>query len=186
MSATCSSITHKEQGWEHDSTQALSQLIDLVHRQLSLQTKILLTNESFGNPLQTRTLVNQTYLRMLELGEISFAAKSYFFTTASSIMRRVLVAHARAEKSRKRDGAILQIAVNDVTSPGMDIVELDEAMAHLGLRDWMQARIVELRYFGGLGIDEAADVLSMSPAAVKRKWTMAQDFLPTWGRIAEA
>ena len=140
-------------------------------------------NEAVGHTLQPTALVNEVYLRLVDQNHAAWQNRSQFFGVAAQMMRRVLVDHARAQASEKRGGGARAITLDEVRdtphSSGTDvrILDLHEALEKLEALDPDQARIVELRYFTGLNIDETADALGVSPATVKREWTIARAWL---------
>ena len=140
-------------------------------------------NESPGHTLQPTALINEVYLRLVDQSRGVWKNRSQFFGVAAQVMRRVLVDHARARASEKRGGgqrAITLDDVRDVSQPASDevrILELHEALSKLEALDPEQARIVELRYFTGLNIEETAEALGVSPATVKREWAIARAWL---------
>ena len=140
-------------------------------------------NEAVGHTLQPTALVNEVYLRLVDQSRADWQNRSQFFGVAAQLMRRILVDHARAKASEKRGGGMRAVTLDDVRDTpnaiGDDvrILELHEALEKLEVLDPDQARIVELRYFTGLNIEETADALGISPATVKREWTIARAWL---------
>ena len=140
-------------------------------------------NEAVGHTLQPTALVNEVYLRFVDQSRAEWHNRSQFFGVAAQLMRRILVDHARAKASEKRGGGMRAVTLDDVrdmpNAIGDDIriLELHEALERLEALDPDQARIVELRYFTGLNIEETADALGISPATVKREWTIARAWL---------
>jgi RNA polymerase sigma factor (TIGR02999 family) len=140
-------------------------------------------NEAVGHTLQPTALVNEVYLRLVDQSRAEWQNRSQFFGVAAQMMRRVLVDHARTQASEKRGGGMRAITLDEVRDTpnaiGEDvwILELHEALEKLEALDPDQARIVELRYFTGLNIEETADTLGISPATVKREWTIARAWL---------
>ena len=140
-------------------------------------------NEAVGHTLQPTALVNEVYLRLVDQSRADWQNRSQFFGVAAQLMRRILVDHARAKASEKRGGGMRPVTLDDVRDTpnaiGDDvrILELHEALEKLEVLDPDQARIVELRYFTGLNIEETADALGISPATVKREWTIARAWL---------
>ena len=140
-------------------------------------------NEAVGHTLQPTALVNEVYLRLVDQSRADWQNRSQFFGVAAQLMRRILVDHARAKASEKRGGGMRAVTLDDVRDTpnaiGDDvrILELHEALEKLEVLDPDQARIVELRYFTGLNSEETADALGISPATVKREWTIARAWL---------
>lgn len=141
--------------------------------------------EAVGHTLQPTALVNELYLRLVDQTGVSWKNRSQFFGVAGQVMRRVLVDHARARLSEKRGGGVRAVTLNDVhdmpqesaDSSDVDILGLNDALEKLAAFDPDQARVVELRYFAGLNIDETAEALGISAATVKREWVVARVWL---------
>jgi len=174
------SITHLLNDWKGDRPRALQELIEHAYEELSRQAHGMMRGERCSHTLQTRALVHETYLRLVELREIDWKGRRHFFAVASSIMRRILVDHARSYRALKRGGDAVRVTLDEFAenAPDMvDVLALDNALTCLAKHDATQARIVELRYFGGLTIAQAAENLQLSPATVKRKWGLAQAWL---------
>jgi RNA polymerase sigma factor (TIGR02999 family) len=137
--------------------------------------------ERVGHTLQPTALVNEAYLRLIDVNRIQWQNRQHFFAMAARIMRRVLVDAARARKFRKRGGAAPMVSLNDALAvskePDRDLVELDDALNALSLVDPRKGQIVELRYFGGLSVEETADTLHVSPGTVMRDWRLAKVWL---------
>jgi len=179
------SITQLLEKWEGGSQDALNSVVEQAHEKLSRQARAIMRNERSNHTLQTRALVNETYIRLLEIRKIEFKDRQHFHAIAASIMRRVLVDHARTKQSQKRGSNLIPVSFDErdlnVSCPGaqnmVDVLALSSAMTSLAQRDSIQEKVVELRYFGGLTIAEVAEHLKLSPATVKRKWTLAQVWL---------
>lgn len=161
---------------------SLDSLLPLVYDELRAVARRQLSNERADHTLQPTALVHEAYMRLLEQTEVDWSNRIHFFSIAAQMMRRILVNHAVEKKAKKRgDGATL-VQLDDAISigeklPGLDVVHLDETLQELARLDEMQARVVELRFFGGLTIEETAKVLEVSPATVKREWQMAKAWL---------
>ena len=155
----------------------------LVYDQLRRIAARYISRERPGQTLQATALVNEAYLRLAAERPREFANKTHFLAIAALSMRQILVQRARARKAAKRGGAPHRVTLDDrnidqAHSPAdVDVLALDEALTKLAVLDPEQARIVELRYFGGLTVEETADVLGSSPATVKRHWAMARAWL---------
>jgi len=177
-------VTHLLHQWHDGESQAFDDLVNLVYSELSTRAHRLMRRESDGHALQTDALVNEAYLRLVELDHIEWENRRHFFAVAASVMRRLLVAHARARQSHKRGGDVIHITF-DYDCQGksgnqenqIDLLALDEALNSLAIVDSMQASIVELRYFTGLSIEEIAEQLEVSVSTVKRKWQLARAWL---------
>jgi RNA polymerase sigma factor (TIGR02999 family) len=152
-----------------------------VYEELHRQAKRYLRRERPGHTLQTTGLVHEAYLRLVDQRQSDWRNRAQFFGVAAQMMRRVLIDHARSKRADKRGGSGIQVSFEEETAAakerGVDLLELDEALNRLAALDPQHARIVELRYFTGLGIDETAHVLGVSPATVKRDWAMARAWL---------
>jgi RNA polymerase sigma factor (TIGR02999 family) len=174
-------VTALLKAWGEGDANALEQLIPLVYEELRNQAKRHLRREPVGHTLQTTALVHEAYLRLVDQRETQWQNRAHFFGVAGQLMRRILVDHARSRLAAKRGGAVpsVTLAEDAIENPEsvIDLLELDEALTRLGARDGQQARIVELRYFTGLGIEETAEALGISPATVKREWVMARAWL---------
>jgi RNA polymerase sigma factor (TIGR02999 family) len=135
-----------------------------------------LDGERPGATLQVTALVHETYLRLVEYREPKFESRKHFYVVAAQVMRRILVDHARRRNALKR-GAILPPDSGLVLQPEVDVLGLDGALKRLAASDPEKARVVELRYFAGLSVQEVADLIGTSPATVKRQWTVAKAWL---------
>jgi RNA polymerase sigma factor (TIGR02999 family) len=140
--------------------------------------------EGSEHTLQATALVHEAYLRLVDQHHVVWRNRAHFFGVAAQLMRRILVDHARSRHAAKRGGGMQQLALGDAdaaASPaaddGVDVISLHEALERLAALDPAQARLVELRYFGGLNIDETAQALDISPATVKREWATARAWL---------
>ena len=160
---------------------ALDELMPLVYKELRRLAESHLEHEREGHTLQATALVHEAYLRLVDQQNVDWKNRAQFFALAATMMRRILVNHAEAHHAAKRGGHQTKLALDDVISffqeEKVDLLALDEALERLARLDERQAQIVELRFFGGLTVDEAADVLQMSPATVKREWRMAKTWL---------
>jgi RNA polymerase sigma factor (TIGR02999 family) len=158
---------------------ALDALLPLVYAEMRRRAASFLRRERRNHTLQATALVNEAYLRLVDQQQVRWQNRAHFFAIAAQAMRRILVDHARRRHRAKREGVI--VPLDDVEPPaasrGVDLLALDEALDRLASRDRQQSRIVELRYFGGLSIEETAEVLGVSPATVKRDWAMARAWL---------
>ena len=168
-------------GWSDGDKESLNQLVPLVYDELHRQAARYLRHERAGHTLQTTALINEAYLRLIDQKNVHWQNRAHFFGIAAQMMRRILVDHARAKKRAKRGGSDVRISFSEVVlkTPGedLDFVALDEALDRLAALDEQQSRIVELRFFSGLTVEETAEVLSISTATVKRDWRMAKAWL---------
>lgn len=179
---TTESVTDLLQAWAAGDQAALDELLPLVYDDLRRQARRYMRGQTPGHTLQTTALVHEAYLRLAGQSAVDWQSRAHFFGVAAKAMRSILVDHARARSAAKRGGSARAITLNDAGKiPGpqisVDVLALDDALARLGELDPRKSQLVELRYFGGLGIDEAAAVLGVSPTTVKREWTTARAWL---------
>jgi len=157
------------------------ELFPLVYAELRRIAAREMRREKPGRTLQTTALVHEAYLRLLKDASLSFENRAHFLGVAARAMREILIEHARARSARKRGGGAVRLTLDDlvapVSSPSIDVLALDEALQRLARLDERHARVVELRYFGGLSVEETAAALELSPATVKRDWTLARAWL---------
>ena len=181
-------MTHPDQGvtgllqaWGGGDQAALDQLLPIVYEELRRQAQRYLRREDPGHTLQTTALVHEAYLRLVDQRQARWQNRAQFFGIAAQLMRRILVDHARRHQAAKRGGSAIQVPYDEeavaAAESEIDVVALDDALTRLGTLDPQQARVVELRYFTGLGIEETAEALGISPATVKREWAMARAWL---------
>jgi RNA polymerase sigma factor (TIGR02999 family) len=161
--------------------QAIEELLPLIYTELRRQAARCLRRERRGHTLQPTALVHEAYMKLMEQRDVQWQNRSHFLGIAAQAMRRILIDHARTRGRNKRGGALAKVeleeghAIQEAVS--IDVLALDQALTRLQAVDVRQARIVELRYFGGLSVDETAEVMEISPATVKRDWTMAKAWL---------
>lgn len=177
-------LTSLLKAWGGGDSSALDRILPLVYDELRRQARRYLRREPVGHTLDTTALVHEAYLRLVDQRVTSWEGRAQFFGIAAQLMRRILVDHARSQLADKRGGKALRIPLADDTAvapqPDMDAVELmalDDALNRLAALDARQARVVELRYFTGLSIEETAQVLGVSIGPVKRDWTIARAWL---------
>ena len=167
--------------WGDGDRSALDRLIPLVERELHQLAHRYLSRERPGHTLQTTALVNEAYLRLVDQRRARFESRTHFFAIAARIMRRILVNHARDRAAEKRGGAVRKVSLDDAAvlsdERAGELVALDEALDTLAELDGRKARVVELRYFGGLSVEETAEVLGVHPNTVTREWGQAKAFL---------
>ncbi|HSN70369.1 MAG TPA: sigma-70 family RNA polymerase sigma factor [Steroidobacteraceae bacterium] len=159
---------------------AASRLYELVYSELKLLAAANMRREATGHTLQPTALVNEAYLR-LRPAEVTWANRRHFFGAAAEAMRRILVDHARRKHAQKRGDGLERVTLSDVDvaaeDAGIDVLALDEALTALHAEDPRLAQVVTLRYFAGMGIEQVAEALELSPATVKRDWTFARAWL---------
>ncbi len=163
------------------SKDALDALLPAVYDELRVLAQRFLRHERPDHTLQPTALVNEAYLRLSQQRRVDWLDRAQFFGIAAQMMRRILVNHAEAKHAAKRGGTATRVTLDDAVSwsgeRDLDLVELDEALNRLAAIDARQARLVELRFFAGLTIEDTADLLGVSPATVKRDWTVAKTWL---------
>ena len=180
-----SRITTLLRAWSEGDRTALDELLPLVYDELHRQAERAMRAQPEGHTLQTTALVHEAYLRLVDRSGAAWQDRAHFFGVAARVMRSVLVDHARARRAAKRGGgaAALTLSRNDAAvdpefdSNGVDVEALDEALTRLAALDPRQAKVVELRYFGGLSIHETAAVLDVSHATIEREWRTARLWL---------
>ena len=174
-------VTGLLQAWGGGDAAALDQLVPIVYEELHRQAQRYLRREAPGHTLQTTALVHEAYLRLVDQRQARWQNRAQFFGVAAQLMRRILVDYARRHQAAKRGGSAIQVPFEEgavaAAESDVDLVALDNALTRLAVLDPQQARVVELRYFTGLGIEESAEALGISPATVKREWAMARAWL---------
>ena len=174
-------ITRLLRNWSDGDQDALDQLFPLVYDELHRQAHVYLNRERPGHTLQTTGLVHEVYLKMIGQTPGQWDTRFHFFAFASRIMRNILVDHARSKNRDKRGGGALKISLADVNVKApendLDLLALDEALTRLAVVDHQQVKVVELRYFGGLSLEETAEALNVSRATVARDWNVARAWL---------
>jgi RNA polymerase sigma factor (TIGR02999 family) len=167
--------------WSKGDVSARDALIPLVYDELRRIARRSLANQSAGNTLQPTALVHEAYLRLARHDSIEWEGRAHFFALAARMMRQILVDHARKHSAGKRGANPVTVVVDDLPGasgvPSVDILALDSAMERLASLDPRQCRIVELRFFGGLSIEETAKIENISPATTKREWATARLWL---------
>ena len=183
MNAAPQQVTELLRSWARGDQSALDRLVPLVHDELHRLAHRCMRREQAGHTLQTTALVDEAYLRLVDADNVRWEDRTHFFAIAATVMRRILVDFARARRARKREAILLKAPVDlerlqvAAPQPDADIVALDDALQSLAVFDARGARVVELRYFGGLSIEETAEVLGVSPKTVKRDWAAARAWL---------
>ena len=166
--------------WAAQDPQALERLVPIVYDELRRLAHYHMHGERAGHTLQTTALVNEVYLRLAGIKGLQWRDRAHFFAMAGTLMRRVLVDYARRQGRDKRGGGVAVISLDGqsiTAAPSVDFEALDEALERLAGADPQQCRVVELRFFGGLSIEETAEALGISAATVKRDWTTAKTWL---------
>jgi len=174
-------VTSLLEAWSRGDASALERLVPIVYEDLRRVAARRLRMEREGHTLSATALVHETYLRLMGQHPSHLENRAHFFAVASELMRRILVDHARRRAASKRGGGAPRLTLDAAAavgaSPDLDLVAVDEALSELGALDPRQARIVEMRFFGGLSVEEAASVLGISRATVERDWGLARAWL---------
>jgi RNA polymerase sigma-70 factor (ECF subfamily) len=175
-------ITGLLQAWSDGDEAALEQLIPLVEAELQRLARAYMRRERQGHTLQTTALVHEAFLRLCDAQKIRWTDRAHFLGISARLMRRVLVDHARSRGYKKRGGDVQRVTFDEELAaqgpdPALDVIALDRALEGLAAVDQRKARVVELRFFGGLSVDETADVLHVSSDTIKRDWRLAKEWL---------
>lgn len=183
MAETAPDVTQLLQAVSSGEEHALDKLIPAVHAELRRQAARYLRRERQNHTLQPTALVNEAFIRLVDQRNVRWQNRAHFFGVAAQAMRRILVDHARAQHRIKRGGVQQNVTLDEgmlaAAARSVDVLALDEALGRLAVLDARQARVVELRFFGGLSVEETATVMDISPATVKREWSMAKAWLFT-------
>ncbi len=181
MASDSDNVTRLLVEWGDGNQQALEALVPLIYKELRNLAHNFLYRERPGHTLQTTALVHEAYLKLIDQNDARWQNRAHFFAIAAQAMRRILIDSARKHAAAKRGGPQAELSLDEVADialePDISLLKLDEALNELAEIDPRQSRIVELRYFGGLTIEETAEVMSVSPATVKREWMMARAWL---------
>lgn len=175
-------ITEMLKEWGDGNQKVLDELMPFVYEELRRQASRYLRKERREHTLQTTALIHEAYLKLIDQKNVEWQNRAHFFAIAAQAMRRILVDYARERHREKRGGAAEDLPIENAAfvvsnEKGMDLVALDEALTRLAKFDERHARVVELRYFSGLSIDETAEVLGVSNVTVRRDWNMAKAWL---------
>lgn len=181
MTAPPNQVTQFLQEWSEGDESALGRLMPLVHDELHRLAHQYMRRENAGHVLQTSALINEAYLRLVDQPQIRWQDRAHFFGIAARLMRHILVDEARRRNAVKRGGSFIQVPLDEANSvvqeQAANVAALDDALQKLETIDERQGKIVELRFFGGLSIEETAQVLNVSPGTVMRDWTFARAWL---------
>ena len=176
-----SNVTRLLVDWSNGDVEARDKLMSVVYDELRRMARRYMSSENPGHTLQPTALVHDAYLRLVDQSLVKWQNRAHFFGVAAQIIRHILVDHARERHALKRGGASFKVTLTEdviaAEQVDLDLVRLDEALERLAALDSRQGRIVELRFFGGLSIEETAAVLNVSPATVKREWVTARAWL---------
>src|SRR5436190_7245626 len=182
METSTGEVTRLLQDWSIGNREALDRLLPLVYDELRQLAHSYLTQESTYHTLHTTALVHEAYLKLIDQRSVNWQNRAHFFAISAQAMRRILLDNARRHTAAKRGSGGQKVSLEEVATLSRDtanesLIELDEALQKLAVIDPEQGRIVELRYFGGLTIEETAEVLNISPSTVQREWTTARAWL---------
>ena len=183
MAPSSKEITQWLIAWSNGEEDALEKLVPLIYDELRRIARRYMKREPAGHTLQTTALVNEAYLRLIEQKGMKWRNRAHFFAISAQLMRRILVSMARARHANKRGGEARQVSLDEALviseERAAELVALDEAMNELAALDSRRSRVVELRYFGGLSVEETAEILKISPETVMRDWKRAKAWLYT-------
>ena len=181
MSASPPEVTQLLVAWSNGDRVAGDELMPLVYDELHRLAHQYMRKERPGGMLQTSALVNEAYLRLINQKDVQWQNRAHFFGIAAQMMRRILVDHARGRQSAKRGGSVRPVPLDEglivSNERNAEVLALDETLKTLAALDKRKSQIVELRFFGGLSIEETAEVLGVSPGTVMRDWTLAKAWL---------
>lgn len=181
MTPLSHNITHLLKEWSDGDERALDRLTPLVYEELRQQAARYLRKEQPGHSLQATALINEAFLRLIDVKDVQWQNRAHFFAIAANLMRRILVDHARRRDAEKRGGSHMRLTLDEALAmakePEVDLLAIDEALDRLAAIDEQQARVVELRFFSGLTVEETAAALGVSPKTVKRDWSVARAWL---------
>jgi RNA polymerase sigma factor (TIGR02999 family) len=179
--AAKANVTQLLVAWSDGDQDAMQQLAPMMYRELHRLAARYMAGERQGHLLQTTALVNEAYLRLVDWKNVRWQNRAHFIGMAAQIMRRILVDFARTQNRDKRGGGAVQVSLDEVAAPSgrrsASITHLDEALKALEKLDSRQSKVVELRYFGGLSLEETAEVLKVSVGTVRRDWSLAKAWL---------
>jgi RNA polymerase sigma factor (TIGR02999 family) len=181
MTPSAQEITRWLVAWSQGDQAALEKLMPLVYSELHRIARRYMERENPGHTLQTTALIHEAYLRLADQPQASWQNRAHFFGVAALVMRHILVDYARARSRMKQGGDVQHVSLEEAAlvtrEPAAELVALDDALTALAETDARKSRVVELKYFGGLSIEEAAEVLNVSPGTVMRDWSIAKAWL---------
>ncbi len=173
-------VTQLLMAWGEGDVSAFEALAPLVYDELRRLARRSMGGERAGHTLQATALVNEAYLRLVDINQVQWQNRAHFFAMSARLMRRILVDFARAKHARKRDAGAQQVSLDEalmVVNQGQDLVAVDDALEALAGVDARKSQVVEMRFFGGLSVEETAEALHVSPDTVKRDWKVAKAWL---------
>ena len=180
MNSTVEDVSTLLRAWSEGDRRALEKLIPIVYEELRRLGRRYMRGERTGHSLQTTALVNEAYTRLVDYKRMQWQNRAHFFAVSAQLMRRILVEHARRHNLKRGRGVhhvSLDEAVHVGVDPGVDLVALDDALNALARLDPRKVQVIEMRFFGGLSVEETADVLKVSAATVRRDWSIAKFWL---------
>ncbi len=174
-------VTGLLQAWSAGDEEALQKLVPMVYRQLHRAARHYMAGERSGHTLQATALINEVYMRLVDVKRIDWQDRAHFFAICAQLMRRILIDFARSRRYQKRGGGAAHVPFDEAlllsSQPSTDLVALDDALKRLAVIDERKGRVVELRFFGGLDVKETAEVLKVSKETVMRDWNLAKVWL---------
>ena len=180
MAVLAPEITRLLRAWADGNPEALNRLMPIVYDELRRAARNYMRRERTGHTLEATALANEVYLRLAAIDGVRWQDRAHFFAVAASMMRRILLDAARARAAGKRGGGDLRVTLSDdlaASSEASRLIAIDDALQALDKMDSRKAQVVEMRFFGGLSVDEMAEVLKISPQSVKRDWKLARAWL---------
>jgi RNA polymerase sigma factor (TIGR02999 family) len=181
MTSSPKEVTELLLAWSRGDESALEKLIPLVHAELRRLAKRYMGRERAGHTLQTTALINEAYLRLIHSKNVRWQNRAHFFAVSAQLMRRILVDFARSRHYQKRGGGAQKVSLDQALEisdeRGAELIALDDALSALDKLDARKSQVVELRFFGGLSVEETAEVLKVSPDTIMRDWKMAKVWL---------
>ena len=180
MTSSTHQVTHLLRAWGEGEQSALDELVPLVYQEMHRLAQVYMSRERSGHVLQTTALVNEAYIRLVDTTRASWQNRAHFFAICANVMRRILVEWARSRQALKRGGAAVPLELVEslvADGPGQDLVALDDALKDLSALDARKGKVVELRFFGGLSVEETAEALKISCETVMRDWKFAKSWL---------
>ena len=181
MPALPQEITQLLFNWSQGDKAALDQLVPLVYPELRRLAKRHMAREDPAHTLQTSALINEAYLKLVDQKSVQWQSRAHFFAVAAQVMRHILVDHARTRNYAKRGGGALKLPLDEAAAlteqRAAQLIALDDALSDLSALDGRKSQIIELRFFGGLSLEETAEVIKISPSTVQREWRAAKAWL---------
>ena len=181
MDPSTHQVTYLLRAWGEGEQGALDELVPLVYQEMHRLAQVYMSRERSSHTLQTTALVNEAYLRLVDTTQASWQNRAHFFAICANVMRRILVEWARSRQALKRGGAAAPLELVEslvvAEGPGRDLVALDDALKDLSALDARKGKVVELRFFGGLSVEETAEALKVSCETVMRDWKFAKSWL---------